>query len=324
MLTRSIALIGALAAYPAAGAPTFSTPVDCELGTSCFVQNYVDHDPGPGHQDHSCGPLSYDGHKGTDFALPSLLAMQEGVDVLAAADGIVTGTRDGMADRLFRVENSPALNGRDCGNGVVVDHGDGWVTQYCHMKQDSVAVAQGDRVRRGQPLGEIGLSGRTQFPHLHISVRHNDQVVDPYSADTSGPSPDQCKGPHRSLWEAPLAYVPGGLIRAGFDVTIPTYEDVKSGIAGRAEIPSQAKALVLFAYAYGSRANDILELRISGPEGEIFSHAVTLEKAQAQYFRAGGKRTPMGGWPKGAYLGHVRILRDGKVLDHSEVPLTIQ
>ena len=73
------ALIGALAAFPAAGAPTFSLPVDCTLGESCFIQNYVDQDPGPRAQDFTCGPLTYDGHKGTDFALPSTEIMAQGV-----------------------------------------------------------------------------------------------------------------------------------------------------------------------------------------------------------------------------------------------------
>lgn len=46
-------------------------PIDCALGDSCYIQNYVDHDPSPAASDFSCGVLTYDGYKGTDFALPT-------------------------------------------------------------------------------------------------------------------------------------------------------------------------------------------------------------------------------------------------------------
>ena len=320
MLKQSFVLIGALAAFPAAGAPTFSLPVDCELGDTCFIQNYVDHNEGDGYFDHTCGPLSYDGHKGTDFALPSTDAMDAGVNVLAAADGVVLGTRDGMIDKVIATEDIPKLNGKDCGNGVSIDHGNGWVSQYCHMKQGSVSVSQGDHITRGQVLGQIGLSGRTQFPHLHISIREGNRVVDPFAPDRLG----VCGESYDTIWEGDISYVGGGLIRVGFEVGVPKFDSVKSGMAGRDRMPSQAKALVLFGYAFGSLPNDEMRLTITGPQGKVFDHTTVMEKAQAQYFRAGGKRTPMGGWPTGTYQGLVTITRDGAQLDHQTITLTIE
>mmetsp|Transcript_28939 Transcript_28939/g.55358 ORF Transcript_28939/g.55358 Transcript_28939/m.55358 type:complete len:321 (-) Transcript_28939:91-1053(-) len=320
MLRSSFVLISALAAFPAAGAPTFSRPVDCELGETCFIQNYVDQDSSGEHTDFTCGPLSYDGHKGTDFALPSTDAMDAGVNVLAAADGVVQGTRDGMIDKIITTEDIPKLNGKDCGNGVSIDHGDGWVSQYCHMKKGSVTVSQGEQIVRGQVLGEIGLSGRTQFPHLHISIRDGDRVVDPFAPD----HPGVCGGTYDTLWESDISYVGGGLIRVGFDVGVPKFASVKSGMAGRDRMPSQAKALVLFGYAFGSLPDDEMDLTITGPQGTVFEQTVVLKKTQAQYFRAGGKRTPMGGWPKGAYYGEVTITRDGVQLDHQTITVTVE
>ncbi len=319
--TLGMAILGALAAYPATSAPSLSLPVDCVLGDTCFIQNYVDHDPSTAAVDHTCGPLSYDTHKGTDFALPTLRAMHAGVDVRAAADGIVIGVRDGMADRAITQAEIPALAGKDCGNGVSLDHGDGWVTQYCHMKQGSIAVTKGQQVARGTPLGAVGLSGRTQFPHLHISVRKDAQVVDPFAPQAQ----DSCGATQPSLWQDDIAYVPGGLIRSGFDVGIPKFSAIKSGDAGRDRIPAQAKALVLFAHGYGSQANDQLILRISNAAGqEVISQTVTLDTAQAQYFRAVGRRTPQGGWPYGAYIGEVTLKRDGVVLSQNTVSLQVE
>ena len=317
---RSIWIALCALATPVAGAPLFEQPIECTLGESCFLQNYVDQDPGPDARDFTCGPLAYDGHKGTDFALPSLAAMDTGVNVLAAAPGVVTGTRDGMADVAVTAETIAELDGKDCGNGVAIDHGEGWVTQYCHMKRGTIAVRQGQEVTSGDILGEVGLSGRTQFPHLHISVRHNGEVIDPFQPETLG----ECGTASDQLWATPITYVAGGLIRAGFETGIPSYHNVKSGAAGRDTLAPDAPALVIFSYGFGSRPGDILDMSIRGPKGEVITQQVTLEKNQAQYFRAIGKRTPAGGWPAGDYLGTIRLLRGDDVLDTDTINVTVK
>ena len=68
-------------------------PVACEVGRSCFVQNYVDRDASPAAGDYQCGTLTYDTHDGTDIRVPTLAAQKAGVDVVAAADGAVLRTR---------------------------------------------------------------------------------------------------------------------------------------------------------------------------------------------------------------------------------------
>lgn len=320
MQRAGLAMALTLAANSAAGDIALTQPVDCQLGTTCFIQNYVDLDPGPGYTDFTCGPLSYNGHKGTDFALPTLNDMMRGVSVLAAAEGVVTGVRDGMVDQLWSPETEASVAGRECGNGVVIDHGDGWVTQYCHMKKDSVAVQQGQSVSAGDPLGLIGLSGRTQFPHLHLSVRHNDAVVDPFN-HASRPV---CGADGDTLWTESIDYVTGDLITVAFAPDMPAFDRIKAGQAARDEMPSTAKALVLFAYGYGSRTGDQMTFTLNGPSGQIMTHTVTLEKTQAQYFRATGKRTPQGGWPKGTYQGSVVLIRDGAILSTRETTVSVR
>ena len=53
------------------------------------------------------------------------------------------------------------ISGKECGNGVVLVHDDGYQTQYCHLKKGSVAVKKGARVSEGDLLGFIGMSGKT-------------------------------------------------------------------------------------------------------------------------------------------------------------------
>jgi len=154
-----------------AGAFTLSLPVDCTLNETCFIQQFTDRDPSPKATDYTCGPLSYDGHKGTDFAVPTLRDMENGVTVLAASPGTIRATRDGMPDIASNAPNAPDITNQDCGNAVVITHAGGWETQYCHLKRGSVVVTRGQTVSAGTPVGQIGLSGNTEFPHLHLSPR---------------------------------------------------------------------------------------------------------------------------------------------------------
>src|SRR5262245_27606147 len=127
------ALATVIAAAPSGAsqeAPRLAIPAACALGETCLIQNYVDRKDGPGAEDFLCGPLTYDGHKGTDIALPDRAAMVRGVKVLAAAAGRVRNIRDGMPDVSIRDGGATDVSTRECGNGVVIVHPHGWETQY--------------------------------------------------------------------------------------------------------------------------------------------------------------------------------------------------
>ncbi|NIZ14844.1 M23 family metallopeptidase [Phaeobacter sp. HF9A] len=294
-------------------------PVDCALGESCHIQQYVDHDPGPAATDFTCGALSYDGHKGTDIALPSRAAMLAGVSVRAAADGVVAGVRDGMPDT--GPSDISQVKGRECGNGVVLRHSNGWETQYCHMKRGSITVQKGETVTSGAPLGQVGLSGLTEFPHLHLSVRHKGAVVDPFTPKTPVTT---CGGDSEAtLWRDAPAYVEAGLISLGFATDVPQYDAIKAGTANQAPLASDSPALVLWVYGFGSAPGDVLSLRITGPAGEtIYSGQQTLERQQSQYFRAAGKRLHAPLAP-GRYTGVSELRRAGQRLDRREIVMTL-
>lgn len=308
-----------LAAPAAAGSFLLNPPIDCTLGETCYIQQYVDRDPGPGAADYSCGTLSYDGHDGTDFALPSKAAMQAGVDVLAAAPGTVVALRDGMPDLGLA---TPGLEGRECGNGVVLRHGGGWVTQYCHLKEGSVIVQNGQRVAKGAVLGEVGFSGMTEFPHVELTLRHNGEPVDPFAPDSSPPS---CAAPlPEGLWQTPIPYAPGGVISAGFTGTVPSYAAVKEGMETPSTLPGTTPALILWAYAYGGQTDDVLRLEITGPNGaKLVSGGEPLASNKAQFYRYIGKRTPDGGWPAGTYRGVVSLTRDGVEIGRHDIDIAL-
>lgn len=318
MIRPAAALTLALASP--AGAFDFAQPIACTLGLDCHIQNYFDRDPGPGTADVACGHLTYDGHDGTDFALPSFAAMERGVDVLAAAPGTVRGIRDGMPDIAISDPAAPPLQGRDCGNGVAIDHGDGWETQYCHMKQGSIAVQPGDRVETGQPLGQVGLSGNTEFPHLHLAIRQNGTELDPFAPDAT----TACgTAPPDTLWSAPLAYDPFGFTGAGFATAVPEFAAIKAGLDSPATLPADAPALVIWAAYFGPRKGDALTLTITGPQGEVIRQTIAIDRTQAIAFRAVGKRTPPGDWPAGDYTAEAVMMRGADELGRETVTLIV-
>lgn len=304
--------LSCVAAPVAAQGIALSLPIDCDLGRDCFIQQYKDRDPGDDARDYTCNGLSYDGHSGTDFALPTRREIARDVQVIAAAPGTVINIRDGMRDRVYRPENGGRGGNRACGNGVLIDHGGGWETQYCHLKRGSLRVEPGQAVARGAVLGTVGISGRAEFPHVHLTVRKNGEAIDPFRPSDA----QSCGGPaKRTLWQTTPPYRPGGLIDVGSAANIPEYDAVRAGTATQATLQPDADAIVVFGFAFGGRPGDQIRIEISGPGGVLTDQTLPVDRKQAQFFRAAGLRRSTPAWPEGRYVGTVTFIRDGKGIE---------
>jgi murein DD-endopeptidase MepM/ murein hydrolase activator NlpD len=94
-------------------------------------------------------------HSGADYAVPT------GTPVRAVADGDVV-----LAEELYFA-----------GNAVYVDHGDGLLSMSLHLS--SIAVTEGQSVRKGDVIGRVGATGRVTGPHLHFGLRWHGARIDP-------------------------------------------------------------------------------------------------------------------------------------------------
>ncbi|GAA6135650.1 peptidoglycan DD-metalloendopeptidase family protein [Oceaniserpentilla sp. 4NH20-0058] len=94
-------------------------------------------------------------HSGLDIAAPT------GTPILSPSRGKVVLT----GDFFFN------------GNAVYVDHGQGLISMFCHLSEIEVEI--GDTLKKGQPIGKVGATGRVTGPHLHWSVSLNNARIDP-------------------------------------------------------------------------------------------------------------------------------------------------
>lgn len=321
-----LAFVLAACGPQAASAQIFVLPIDCDVGGECVIQNYVDYDTSANAEDPLCGPMTYDGHDGLDFRAPAAMAAR-GVNVLAPAAGVIASLRDGEPDGAFLSGGAAAINGRECGNGVVIEHEDGWSSQLCHLRRGSLRVREGQRVNAGDVIGLVGLSGHTEFPHVHLALRRNGETLDPLTGEALGAR--RCGGPIQAgaHWDesvrGQLSYRSAHWFAFGFTGTAPA-ED-----ANAEDLPANtardAPALVFWALAVGPKEGDVLRVRLYGPGDALIGEATrTQPRDQAQAHVFTGRRTPEGGWPAGNYRGEARLERGGQLISTASTSLVLR
>jgi murein DD-endopeptidase MepM/ murein hydrolase activator NlpD len=313
LLALVLPCLAAVSRATAGEVVSLALPIQCQPGVSCFIQNYVDHDGSDKVRDYRCGARSYNGHDGTDFRIRNRRIQQQGVEVLAAAAGRVAGGRNDMEDVSTRTAGKAAIAGKECGNGVLIEHADGWATQYCHMAKGSVRVKPGDPVKTGQPIGLVGLSGDTEFFHLHFTVRYRGKAVDPFAFE----APENACGGGRALWAASpgeqMQYRAGEIIDYGFAGIAPTMELIESGEIEQHPVAPGSDALVAYVRVIGLQAGDRQTLAVQGPGGAAMptNTLPALDRDKAQFLVLAGKKRTEAAWPAGRYSATYTVTRDG-------------
>lgn len=300
--------------------PAFSLPLNCTEETVCFLQNLTDMDTGPQRQDPFCGTATYNGHKGTDIRVKNLAVMEQGIPVLAMADGTVLRLRNTMADRLIKDQAGfDAVKGKECGNGIVIDHGmfggHRWTSQTCHLARNSIVPKPGQKIRRGDRIGLIGLSGSTQFPHVHVSIRQEGRLTDLLTGHEPGKRKTICPGQISENLLTPLAArqlksMRTPLLDAGFAAGTVTNSKL---IREKPRPPGPGTPLVFYASFINLKKSDSIRLKITA-NGTVIASTQTkpLNRPKATWTVFTGRQN---GSKKGVrYEGEAKLIRNGRVV----------
>ncbi|MEH6404406.1 MAG: M23 family metallopeptidase [Sneathiella sp.] len=294
--------------------PKLELPLKCAIGMDCFVQHYIDLDPTKGAADYTCGSLTYNNHKGTDIRLKSVSQMTTGVPVIAAASGVVANLRSGVKDQYYSdysKKKKKEIYKIGLGNVVILKHAGGWETYYAHLRKGSVAVKVGQQVNTGDVLGYVGMSGLTDFPHVHFELRKDNKRIDPFSGLNAG---GKCGSIKKTYWTdralEQLSYEPTGFMATGFSETRPQgRKDLESGTKKQAVLDHDAPTLFFWSYYVGSREGDTAHLTIRGPEGTELaqSRSKPASKNQITRYMFTGVKRPATGWKPGLYRGEITV-----------------
>ena len=111
-----------------------------------------------------------EGHKGIDIT--RWTGYSNVGTIVAFADGKVIGVKNSV----IGIDTVNAYNSE--GNYVIIQHKNGYVTKYFHLKKDSIIVNEGQEVKEGQILAEMGTTGNSTGCHLHFQIEYNGNPLD--------------------------------------------------------------------------------------------------------------------------------------------------
>ena len=177
-----------------------------------------------------------------------------------------------------------------------------------------MAVKKGARVREGDRLGLIGMSGKTQFPHLHISVRKGKQVIGPFSG--------RCSAAESNLWKDDIGYTGTHLLKYGFSDAPQTLDSIEEATSPL--LSSKSKAFLFWVNVVDIRKGDRQKITIRRPDGGLLAeNSQTIEKSKVNWLSYVGKKRPQGGWPAGSYTAVYMLTRDKKPIITREASVRV-
>ncbi len=234
------------------------------------ISAQVDHDPTfPNNLlDYNCGTRTYDtpsgyNHAGTDiFLWPFSWNKMDSLDVeiIAAEAGTIVGKWDGNFDRSC---------GTNTGNwnAVFVQHADGSVAWYGHMKNGSLTTKiNGQTVTQGEYLGVVGSSGNSSGPHLHFELYDaGNNLIDPYSGSCNSLN-------SVSWWNAQRPYIDKALNHIATNDAPPVFNPCpQQDTKNEQDWFLDTDTIFLMTYQRDMRNGDTMQITIYRPDNSVWS-----------------------------------------------------
>lgn len=235
------------------------------------ISNYVDHNQATPNQltDYNCDSRTYDttsgyNHQGLDiFSWPFGWKMMDEntAEIVAAAAGQIIAKNDGQFDR------SCDFNTTTPWNAVYIQHSDGSVAWYGHMKNGSTTTKNvGEMVTQGEYLGIVGSSGVSTGPHLHFEIYTDNsytQLVDPYSGPCNTLNVD-------SWWQTQKPHVNPGINAVITQSDAPVFPSCPTTEISNASNQFDVTDTIYFGLYLRDQVNgDSANLKIFRPDNSI-------------------------------------------------------
>lgn len=271
-------------------------PVACRLMSDCWITNHVDLNNNINQiEDYMCGQKGTDNNKSTHISLGSKGAMEKNIPAIAAADGIIK-----TAENI----------GGFCGNRVLIDHGKGWESSYCHLKPETIIVKPNQKVKQGQILGAIGMSGQADWPRLSYAIMRNGMVFDPFSGGTTL---EGCNPKAKPMWISGVnpPYEPAHVTSIGFTVgTVSNAQILNGTVKSAAVIMESTPQLSLYSLLMNIQKGDDITMKIIEPSGRILNEAKIIADSDRNYYPIYFSTMRQNRlWDKGNYRGMMTVTR---------------
>ena len=115
-------------------------------------------------------------HLGTDVRTPVRGAVD---NVIAIADGVVESIKTDVTQTQMAITSANLKSPSAAGNWIKIKHNSKYSSRYCHLTHGTIKLKVGDKVKKGQVLGVMGLSGVTNGVHVHFEIYENGTRVNP-------------------------------------------------------------------------------------------------------------------------------------------------
>lgn len=260
----------------------FSWPIKMKDGTPYqdiwAISNYVDHQSGSGIKDYNCGQKTYNGHMGTDIFLWPFYwyAMDHDQgEIVAGAAGQIIFKHDGEFDRS-------CVMGGGMWNAVYIQHSDGSVAWYGHMKKNSLtSKVVGDMVTEGEFLGRVGSSGNSTGPHLHFELHdENGNLIDPYQGSCNDLNSE-------SRWIQQRAYKAQKINAVATHSAPPVFQECpQTEIPNFRDFFDPGQDVVLGVYLIDQMPGESFQLKVISPDGSYLYNWTSTPASNADYASA--------------------------------------
>jgi murein DD-endopeptidase MepM/ murein hydrolase activator NlpD len=252
----------------------FAWPLQLRTGVNEYgyhsISGHVDHNPAFPNQltDYNCGQRTYDtpsgyNHKGTDYFLwPFSWNKMDSsdVEIVAAAAGTILYKSDGNFDRSCTFNNNNW-------NAVYVQHSDGSVAWYGHMKAGTLTTKNvGASVAQGEYLGVVGSSGNSSGPHLHFEIYDAaNNLVDPYAGTCNNTN-------SVSWWQNQHAYFDAAVNHIATNDHLPNFNPCSApDVKNEKNYFGQLDTIYLMSYYRFLNTGDLITVNIYQPNNTLWS-----------------------------------------------------